>query len=237
MESYPKIRKAYSEKKMAKKTKSTKKTNKEKLVNKKNPKKPTKMASNKAKGKKPKTVRAIMPQAQNQQRRTKTIKLMEEVVTELVGAEAIPIVTYLKGKKNVSEFIIAEQVGEEIHKTRNILYRLLEHNIVYFKRKKDKVKGWYICYWDFNEKVIPHLKQKIISNKIEKLRERLGKENTSTFYMCRNACIRMDFDKAVDFNFKCPECGEIMNEQDNSRTIEFIKERLRQLETVPAVVA
>jgi len=50
------------------------------------------------------------------------------------------------------------------------------------------------------------------------------------FYMCRNACIRMDFDKAVDFNFKCPECGELMQEQDNRRTIEFIKERLRQLE-------
>ena len=159
---------------------------------------------------------------------------MEEVVTELVGAEGIPIIMYLRGKKNVSEFIIAEEVGEEIHRTRNILYRLLEHNIVSFKRKKDKIKGWYICYWDFNEKILGHLKQKIVESKIEKLRERLGKENTSMFYMCRNACIRMDFDKAIDFNFKCPECGEIMQEQDNKRTIEFIKERLRQLEATTA---
>jgi len=220
---------------MAKKTKSTKKsvkTTKKNIRTTKKPKKPIKKTVTKTKKK---ALRAVIPKAKKASRRTQTVKLIEDVVTELVGAEAIPIIMYLRGKTHVSEFIVAEQVGEEIHRTRNILYRLLEHNIVYFKRKKDKIKGWYICYWDFNEKVIPHLKQKIIQNKIDKLRQRLGKENTNTFYMCRNACIRMDFDKSVDFNFKCPECGEIMQEQDNTRTIEFIKEKLRQLETVPAI--
>jgi transcription initiation factor TFIIE subunit alpha len=177
-----------------------------------------------------------MPKALKVQkpRNTKNLQLMEEVVSELVGPEAVPIIMYLRGKRNVSEFVIAENVKEEIHRTRNILYRLLEHNIVSFKRKKDKVKGWYICYWDFNEQNLPYLKQKIVESKIERLRERLGKENTSQFYMCKNACVRMDFDKAVDFNFKCPECGEIMFEQDNKRTIEFIKERIRQLEATTA---
>jgi len=228
---------------MAKTKKSSKKKTAKKATKKVNKKKTTRKQSNKKKvAARPKRAkkaapRAVKPKKTRPLRRTKSIVLMEEVVTELVGAEAIPIIMFLRGKKNVSEFIVAEQVGEEIHRTRNILYRLLEHNIVYFKRKKDKVKGWYICYWDFNEKVLPHLKQKIIDNKIEKLRERLGKENANTFYMCRNACVRMDFDKAVDFNFKCPECGEIMNEQDNKRTIEFIKERLRQLETIPVTTA
>jgi len=39
----------------------------------------------------------------------------------------------------------------------------------------------------------------------------------------------MDFEKAIDFNFKCPECGEIMQEQDNKRTIEFLQERIKEL--------
>ena len=55
-----------------------------------------------------------------------TKKLIEEVVTELVGEEALPIVFYLRGKKKISEFIVAEELDLEIHRTRNLLYILYE---------------------------------------------------------------------------------------------------------------
>ncbi len=158
-----------------------------------------------------------------------TKKQIEYVVNELVGEEALPFVFYIKGKKHISEFIIAEELDEEIHKTRNILYRLFEHNIVTFTRKKDKIKGWYICYWDFNEKTIPYLTSKIKQGKIEKLNDRLQKEQDNAFFLCRNACTRMAFEHAIEFNFKCPECSEVMQEQNNQRTIEFIKEKLKEL--------
>ena len=155
---------------------------------------------------------------------------IENVVKELVGEDAVPIVFYLIGKTRVSEFIIAAELDLEIHRARNILYRLFENNIVYFHRKKDKIKGWYICYWDFNEKAIPFLGEKIRVSKLSKLKERLEKETSSTFYMCNNTCTRMDFEKAMEFNFKCPECGELMDEQNNARTLEFLNERIKELD-------
>ncbi|MFH1588970.1 MAG: hypothetical protein ABIB43_00180 [archaeon] len=166
-----------------------------------------------------------------QKKMSVTKNLIEKVVTELVGEEALPIVFYLKGKQKISEFIIAEELDMEIHKTRNLLYRLYEHNITFFLRKKDKIKGWYICYWDFNEKTILELASKLTKQKIEKLKERLEKEQNNHFYMCRNACARMTFDNAIEYNFKCPECGEIMNGQDNKRTIEFLTQRLEEIES------
>lgn len=156
-------------------------------------------------------------------------KLISHVVTELVGEEALSFVMYLKGKTKISEFIIAEELDEEIHKTRNILYRLLEHNIVSFTRKKDKIKGWYICYWDFNDKMIPYLAVKIKQNKLAKLQERLTREENNHFFLCKNACARLAFDEAIEHNYACPECGEIMNQQDNKRTIEFIKEKMKEI--------
>jgi len=164
-------------------------------------------------------------------------KLIEYVVKELVGDEALPFVFYLRGKKNISEFIIAEELDEEIHRTRNILYRLFEHNVVTFNRKKDKIKGWYICYWDFNEKVIPYLAQKIKHDKIHKLNKRLEREKANFFYLCKNACTRMAFEQAIEFNYKCPECGEVMNETDNKRTIEFIKGKIKELKKAPVFKA
>jgi transcription initiation factor TFIIE subunit alpha len=155
---------------------------------------------------------------------------IEDVIKELVNEDAIPIVLYLIGRTKVSEFVLAQDLDLEIHKARNLLYRLLEHNVLYFHRKKDKVKGWYICYWDFNEKIIPFLLEKIKTQKLQKLKERLDKESSSMFYMCKSACTRMDFEKSMEFNFKCPECGELMDEQNNSRTLEFLKERIADLD-------
>ncbi|MBU1198717.1 MAG: hypothetical protein KKF46_01565 [Nanoarchaeota archaeon] len=160
-----------------------------------------------------------------------TNELITHVVTELVGEEALSIINYLKGKKQISEFIIAEELDLEIHLVRNLLYRLLEFNIVSFIRKKDRIKGWYICYWDFNDHMVPYLAEKLRLSKISKLKERLEKEDNNTFYMCRTACVRMPFEKSMEFNFKCPECGNLMHEQDNSRTKEFIVHQLKELES------
>lgn len=159
------------------------------------------------------------------------------VVTELVGEHAMPIINFLKGKTKISEFIIAEELEMEIKEVRNILYNLLEHNIVSFIRKKDRIKGWYICYWDFNDYMVPQLKHKLLKSKLEKMRERLAEEESAQYYLCQRGCIRLTFDEAMENQFKCDECGSILQEQDNSRTREFLAQRVQELEGEVAVAA
>ena len=83
-----------------------------------------------------------------------------DTVREVVGEDTIPIIKYLKDKKNISDFKIAEEVDKDIHEIRNILYRLYNHNLVSYYRKKDRQKGWYISYWTFNKKRIKELLEK-----------------------------------------------------------------------------
>lgn len=197
-------------------------------MKKSSPKKQTeKKQPGKTGGKKPKVDEA--PKAKFQKIANDRKEKIENVVRELVSEEAIPIVLYLIGKTKVSEFTVANDLDMEIHRARNLLYKLFEQNILSFIRKKDKIKGWYICYWDFNERSISFLDEKIKKMKLEKLKERLDKESSATFYMCKNACTRMDFEKAMEFNFKCPECGELMDEQNNTRTIEFLQQKIKEL--------
>ena len=55
-----------------------------------------------------------------------TQRLDGDIQTYLVPeAEAVSIIDYLIGKANISEFIIAEELDLEIHRTRNVLYKLL----------------------------------------------------------------------------------------------------------------
>ena len=156
-------------------------------------------------------------------------KIITEVIGEVIGDDAIPLVKKLKNKQNMSEFKLAEEIDVNIKDTRNMLYRLYKFNLVGFTRKKDKQKGWYIYYWTFNKNNIKYLFTKLKKKKLRRLNERLNREQNNLFYLCPNKCIRFNFDQATNFEFKCPECGELMLQEDNEKTIKNLTENIKNL--------
>ncbi|MBW2978857.1 hypothetical protein KY304_01975, partial [Candidatus Woesearchaeota archaeon] len=63
-----------------------------------------------------------------------TKKEIDDIICQVAGEDVLPLVKVLKNKKNVSEFKIAESIKKEINLTRNMLYRLYDHNLVSFIR-------------------------------------------------------------------------------------------------------
>ncbi len=157
-------------------------------------------------------------------------KLIDEVITETAGEDVIKLVHKLKNKKNFSEFKLAEAIEQEINQTRNQLYRLLRFNLVSFNRKKDKKKGWYIYYWTFNLKRIKYLYKQVRVQKIERLKDRLERENSETFFKCTDGCMRLNFDQASEFEYKCPECGDLIEQEDNEKKKKEIEKEIKKLE-------
>mgnify|MGYP001614726150 CR=1 FL=1 len=156
-----------------------------------------------------------------------------QTVTEIVGPEALPIVEYLKGKRNISEFKIAEDIRAEVNAVRKMLYAMQNNNLVRYYRKKDRQKGWYISYWTLNPKEFEYVALAMKQRKLQELRERLRKEEAyqGLFYICPSLCSRLEFEAAVEHSFKCPECGSTLQHQDNTKTIEQLRERIREIET------
>ena len=109
-----------------------------------------------------------------------------DTVKEVIGEDSVTIIEYLKDKKNISDFKIAEKVDKDIHDVRNILYRLYNCNLVSYYRKKDRQKGWYISYWTFNKKKVKELLHKTNKEKLSKYTTRLKEEesNLGNFYFC-----------------------------------------------------
>ncbi|MGM5485459.1 MAG: hypothetical protein ACQEP1_06335 [Nanobdellota archaeon] len=160
-----------------------------------------------------------------------TNKLLKDTIVQEIGEEAYPIVEALRKQDNLSEFVIAENLDYDIHLVRHLLYKMHDHNLVTYIRKKDRQKGWYISYWTFNPKRVKEMIKRLKEQRLDKLQERLEKEesNKNYFFMCRNACIRLDVEQAMNFEFKCPECGSLLEQQENAKTIENIKDRINEL--------
>jgi transcription initiation factor TFIIE subunit alpha len=157
-------------------------------------------------------------------------KLIEEVAIRVAGEDVIPVVRTLMNRRDVSEFALADETGLEINLVRNMLYRLYNANLVTSIKRKDKKKGWYIYYWTLNHPRFQYLSKDIMKNRLIQLKERLSRENSSHFYICGRNCIRLNFEQATDFEFKCPECGDLLNQDDNVKKIKEIEKEINYLE-------
>lgn len=155
-----------------------------------------------------------------------THKKIEETMLSILGEEGVPLIKELSNKDNVSEFELADKIKKDIKIVRKMLYLLYNNSMVSFTRKKDKQKGWYIYYWtlQFDNVKFSYFKKK--KELLEQLKGKLQEEKSELFFVCSYNCIRLNFDQAMDFEFHCPECGELISQDasNNDRVEKLSKE-------------
>ncbi len=158
-----------------------------------------------------------------------TQKKIEEIMLSILGEEGLPLVKELTGRENVSEFELADKIKKDIKIVRKMLYLLYNHNLVSFTRKKDKQKGWYIYYWTLLPEGIKFNYIKKKKELLEALNQRLEEESKDIFFVCPNNCVRLNFDQGMDFEFHCPECGELISQDENREMTEHLKKRINDI--------
>ena len=156
-------------------------------------------------------------------------KLLEEIMVLIAGKQAEPIVGLLDGKKYVNEFIIAKKLNLTINQTRNILYKISDHGLVSFIRKKDKRKGWYTYFWKIEiMKCLEFLKANL-TKKVDQINHQIKSRETKEFYVCERCHIEFNEENALIYNFTCPECGNILSRKDNTSVIKEYNKELDKL--------
>ncbi len=158
------------------------------------------------------------------------------VIRAAIGEDAVQVAAIIAKAKEVSEFKIVQTARLDIQIVRNILYKLHSSNLADYKRIKDNSKGIYVSYWTFNKAMVKELSGKLQQEKLERFRERLEVEtdNVNCFFICPSACVRADFTKAVQQKFRCEECGQLLAQEDNTRTIDVLREKIREIEAAVA---
>lgn len=154
---------------------------------------------------------------------------LKELIVNLVGPEALVVVEQLLKRRNVSEFTISEKLKLSINQFRNIIYKLDTFNLVSSTRKKDKQKGWYVYYWTFHPERLKKLYWELKRRKLAKFKKRLEAEKSIEFYVCPNKDVRVPLTEAMELNFRCPECGKLLQE-DKSNTLKNLTSEVEKLE-------
>ena len=123
-----------------------------------------------------------------------TKNLIFDVVSEVVGEDVIPLVKLLDHRKDVSEIRLAKKIGVEVNIIRGMLYRLYYNNLVCCSKRKDIKTGWYVYHWYLNAKRVKDMFKRTRYTKLERLKERLKREENEKFFHCLDKCIRLNID-------------------------------------------
>lgn len=155
-----------------------------------------------------------------------------EFLAEFGGAKSIDVVKTLSKHKEIDEFKLADKLKVEVKAIRRILYRLYEKKLVSFRKMRDMEKGWYIYIWRLEPNKLSELVNIRKNDAVERMKKQLDQEKSTQFFKCENGCMRITFDKAFEFGFICPDCGNKFNHFDNSAIVKQLKQYIDQVDTV-----
>ncbi|ASJ01487.1 transcription factor E [Thermococcus gorgonarius] len=164
-------------------------------------------------------------------RRKSVRKELIELAREIGGEEAVEVVKALQKKKEITDEELAEMTGIRVNNVRKILYELYDVGVADFKRIRDKETGWYYYYWFLETKRLDEIIRNRKMKELEELRKMLEQETGEMYFWCgKPGHPRMTFDEAMEYQFQCPICGDILMEYDNSAIVEDLKKRIEELE-------
>ena len=157
------------------------------------------------------------------------VKLLREVTKLKVGGDALNLVLLLKKQGELSEFELAKQLHEDVNSIRNKLYRLQQLNLISYKKSKDEEKGWYVYSWRLAPESFRYVHREMVESELKKEKAKLIIKKGEGNYRCKNGCVSMSSDEALDAHFSCPQCGGVLTIIDNSKGIAQLEKRIAKL--------
>ena len=154
----------------------------------------------------------------------------ERILNRIAGEHGSGVAKILIEEGEATDEEIANELDIRLNLVRKILYDLYDNEVVDYRRTRDEETGWYVYYWHIEPAEALELVNENNRTLLNKLKERLEHEKSTMFFTCGNDCPRVEFDEAVERDFDCPECGEKMEEFDNSGIIQAIERQIETLE-------
>ncbi len=157
-----------------------------------------------------------------------------DMVEDVAGMEVRKVaILLLDHEDEVTDEILAEELNVKLDEVRKALYKLSDLEIASFRRIKDKISGWYIYFWKIHPERINEIVLKKQRQVHWKILERLQFEKENMFFSCGNKdCNRITFNEAMEFDFICPNCGNRLEDFDNSRLIMVLEKKASELERI-----
>ncbi len=153
---------------------------------------------------------------------------MLKIIEEIYGKEVADIIKYIMEKKEVSIDELVKKFDLEPAEIRKILYALENLNIIKRRRIKNGLYLHYDFKWSVNTSMLEKIQRKIAVQHLQELKRKV-QELPDIIYECPICGVKVPFEEAFEYGFRCPECGEMLVQKENEEKRRLI-EKIKRLE-------
>jgi transcription initiation factor TFIIE subunit alpha len=151
-----------------------------------------------------------------------------ELVGKMYGETARKVLRHIiESGGSAPEETIGRDAGVKSNEARRILQKLGNQAVLTCRGKKVGEK--VLHFWTINWKQV----ESFLINRLKKTREKLEIllkfEEENIIYECPVCGRKYTLDEAFDYEFKCPYDGEPLVEVERDKVIEFLKEKIREI--------
>ncbi|MFH0987056.1 MAG: hypothetical protein V1911_03345, partial [Candidatus Micrarchaeota archaeon] len=150
--------------------------------------------------------------------------LVKDFIIKQAGEDSHKIIKCLENGRTDEQ--ISKKVGMNVNEIRAALNKLHYLGVIVYSKEKAKESNWYTYTWFARKDRIFELLNDRFGDELRELEGKLSFEKTYTFFKCTNGCNKLPFELAFEYDFKCPECGKVMDVVNNEIEAAKIKEKV-----------
>jgi transcription initiation factor TFIIE subunit alpha len=159
------------------------------------------------------------------------LMLTKEFLNVVGGEHALNLVRIcLTSKKDVTDEEIGKKLPLKVTEIRAILNRLHYRGIASYNKKKNSKSGWYHYTWKMSPNRIAELILEQQEEVMEKEMRSINLHEEYTLFGCQKGCQKQPFEIAIEYQFKCPDCGESMEAIDAKKHLKNAQKQMEQIQ-------
>ena len=160
------------------------------------------------------------------------LPITEEFLKTVGGDYAIDLVKIWDKKKgNITDEELAKKLNVKITEIRTALNRLHYRGIACYQKSRNNKTGWYSYTWNIKSQRIAELVMERQAEEIQKITKRMELEKNYIYFHCKSGCTTVPFEIATEYQFKCPECGKNLEEENTGKKLKVLNQRIESIKT------
>jgi transcription initiation factor TFIIE subunit alpha len=160
-----------------------------------------------------------------------SFSITQDFLKNVAGDYAFDVVkTCQKKGKEITDEEIGKDVKIKITEIRAVLNRLHYRGIACYNKSRNQKTGWYSYTWGIKTKRIAELLLEQYAEEIQKLDKKKQFEKDYALFSCQKNCSNIPFEVAVEYQFKCPDCGDTMEAVDKQKSSKEVNKRIKTLQ-------
>jgi transcription initiation factor TFIIE subunit alpha len=144
----------------------------------------------------------------------------------LVREEGLNLLERFPTEGEHSDEDLAASTGINLNSVRHTLYTLYEKRLAEYHRIKNNETGWLTYLWQLRTDHIYDAIREDMQLVFDKLSRRERYEEENDFYICKDCHLIFTFPKAMNTDFKCPDCEQPLGHFDNEALLMSLKDRI-----------